>query len=279
MPPPLFPVDRLDDPRIADYRAIREADLIGRRGLFLAEGEVVLRVLFTRSVFRIRSVFLAEGRVAAMRPLLEGLDEGTPVYVAPQGVMDGVVGFPIHRGLLAAGERGEPQGAEPLLAGLGPGPRRVVALEGVVNHDNVGGIFRNCAAFGADAVLLDATSCDPLYRKAIRVSVGATLVVPFARWSGSMAGLLRRHGFSVLALTPATDAPTLRELGALPDRVALLLGAEGPGLSRESQAEAEHRVRIPMAPGFDSLNVATTSGIALAEVFQAHTGRGSVYPR
>jgi tRNA G18 (ribose-2'-O)-methylase SpoU len=277
---PIIEIDRADDPRIEDYRTVREADLLGRRGVFLAEGEVVLRVLLGRGRFPVRSLLLAAPRAAALAPLLASLPGETPVYVAPQGLMDGIVGFPIHRGVLAAGERGEPLPADALLAGLGPGPRRVVVLEGVVNHDNVGGIFRNCAAFGVDGVLLDEVSCDPLYRKAIRVSVGAAMFVPFARCGGAGEALasLRRHGFSVLALTPAADATALGALGTLPERVALLLGAEGPGLSGEALGGADRRVRIPMAPGFDSLNVATTSGIVLAHVFQGHEGGAPGYP-
>lgn len=277
---PIIEIDRADDPRIEDYRTVREADLLGRRGVFLAEGEVVLRVLLSRGRFRVRSLLLAAPRAAALAPLLASLPGEVPVYVAAQGLMDGIVGFPIHRGVLAAGERGEPLPADALLAGLGPGPRRVVVLEGVVNHDNVGGIFRNCAAFGVDGVLLDEGSCDPLYRKAIRVSVGAAMFVPFARCGGAgeALALLRRHGFSVLALTPAADATALGAPGTLPERVALLLGAEGPGLSGEALGGADRRVRIPMAPGFDSLNVATTSGIVLAHVFQGHEGGAPGYP-
>jgi tRNA G18 (ribose-2'-O)-methylase SpoU len=269
---PLLPVSRLDDPRLDDYRDVREADRLGRLGIFLAEGEVVLRVLLARGRFRVRSLLLAEPRAAALAPLLASLPGDTPVYTAPQPLMDGVVGFPIHRGVLAAGEVGGAVDPLALLASLGPGPRRVVALEGVVNHDNVGGIFRNCAAFGVDAVLLDAVSCDPLYRKAIRVSVGASLFVPFARCGGvePQIAALRGAGFSILALTPSPEAPALGDLGPLPERAALLLGAEGPGLSELALTGADRRVRIPMAPGFDSLNVATTSGIALHHVFQGH---------
>ncbi len=273
----LYPVSRLDDPRLDDFRDVREADRLGRLGIFLAEGEVVLRVLLARGRFRVRSLLLAEPRAAALAPLLASLPGETPVYVAPLPLMSEVVGFPIHRGVLAAGEVGVELDPRALLSGLGLGPRRVVALEGVVNHDNVGGIFRNCAAFGVDAVLLDGVSCDPLYRKAIRVSVGASLFVPFARCGGveQQHEALRAAGFSILALTPSLDAPALGDLGPLPERVALLLGAEGPGLSEAGLSGADRRVRIPMAPGFDSLNVATAAGIALHHVFQGHLRRAS----
>jgi tRNA G18 (ribose-2'-O)-methylase SpoU len=199
--------------------------------------------------------------VAALRPLIDLLPDDVPVHVAGQEVMDAIVGFPLHRGMLALGRRGEESSAEALLARAGARVR-VVVLFGIANHDNMGGIFRNAAAFGADAVLLDADCCDPLYRKAIRVSVGAALVVPFARLKRGedVPALLDRHGFTALALTPS-GAVDLKDL-APPARAAVLLGAEGPGLPADILARTR-RVRIPMASGFDSLNVATASGIVL----------------
>jgi len=169
-----------------------------------------------------------------------------------------VVGFPIHRGILALVRRPE-RSAEAVIAGL-PARALVVALVGVANHDNMGGVFRNAAAFGADAVLLDDTCCDPLYRKAIRVSVGAALTVPFARAGSAeaMAERLAAAGFELAALSPRGED----ELGALRlgPRAAVLLGAEGPGLP-EAILRRVRTVRIAMAGGFDSLNLATTSGI------------------
>jgi tRNA G18 (ribose-2'-O)-methylase SpoU len=176
--------------------------------------------------------------------------------------MDAVVGFPIHRGLLALGRREE--AAPTAVERLAALPERavVVGLVGLTNHDNVGGIFRNAAAFGADLVLIDDATCDPLYRKAIRVSAGATLIVPFARIGdgGGMLEDLRSHGFDVLALTPS-GREGLRAV-APSARSAILLGAEGPGLPPEILSRARS-IAIPMAGGFDSLNVATTSGIVL----------------
>lgn len=269
-------IEQIEDSRIEDYRAVREADLLGRRGIFIAEGEVVLRVLIQRGRFKVRSVLLANTKVATLAPLLASLSEATPIYIASQQVMNAIVGFPIHRGILAAGEIGDTLRAEELLENLEPGPRRVVVLEGIVNHDNIGGIFRNCAAFGVDAVFFDHVSCDPLYRKAIRVSVGASMFVPFARFEqmSSMMALLRQHSFSTLALTPSQEAVSLEDIDPLSERVALLLGAEGPGLNHETLAQADHQVRIAMTPGFDSLNVATTSGIVLHHVFERH-GKGA----
>ena len=255
----IVPVTDPDDPRIAPYRDVRERDLVGRGNHFIAEGEVVLRLLVRSPRHSAVSVLLAENRVAKLAPLLEELPDGVPVYSAPQGVLDAVAGFPLHRGILGLGRREPLPGADDLLAGLGP-RALVVALFGIGNHDNMGGIFRNAAAFGADAVLLDPTCCDPLYRKAIRVSVGATLLVPTARLEGDAVDLFARHGVTALALSPAGEV-TLAGLKR-PERAAVLLGSEGPGLPA-ALLERVRTVRIPMAEGFDSLNVATTSGIVL----------------
>ncbi|MET0315083.1 MAG: RNA methyltransferase [Hansschlegelia sp.] len=258
----LIPITDPDDPRIADYRAVRERDVVGRGERFVAEGEVVLRLLLgARSRHVAESLLVGEGRLAAIEPLLAELPEATPVYVASQGVMNAIVGFHIHRGLLAIGRRAAMPGAAGLLASL-PERALAIALSGVSNHDNVGGIFRNAAAFGADAVLLDGASCDPLYRKAIRVSVGASLITPFSRGDAAetMLDALEAEGFEVLALSPSGDR-LLSEVERAP-RTALLLGAEGPGLPASLMARAK-TVRIPMAAGFDSLNVAATSAVAL----------------
>jgi tRNA G18 (ribose-2'-O)-methylase SpoU len=256
----VIPIDDPDDPRLADYRAVRERDLVGRAGGFIAEGVVVLEKLVAAGRHPLRSVLVAEKRVAALAPLLEGLPEAVEVYAAGQAVMDAVVGFHIHRGVLAAGVRAEP-GLEALLAGL-PERALVVALSGIANHDNMGGLFRNAAAFGADAIVLDADCCDPLYRKAIRVSVGAALTMPFARGGGAgeLVAQLQAAGLQVLALSPGGDI----DLAGLarPPRTAVLFGAEGPGLS-PAVLERVRTVRIAMAAGFDSLNVATASGIVL----------------
>jgi tRNA G18 (ribose-2'-O)-methylase SpoU len=175
--------------------------------------------------------------------------------------MDVIVGFPIHRGILAVGRRPALPPVADFLACL-PSRALVLGLVGLANHDNVGGIFRNAAAFGASAVLLDATCCDPLYRKAIRVSVGGVLLVPFTRSPtvGTMVDELQAAGFDVLALSPS-GRETLDSVTPLP-RTALLLGAEGSGLP-ENVLSRTRTISIPMNSGFDSLNVATTSGIAL----------------
>jgi len=260
---PAVPIDDPDDPRLADYRQVRERDLVGRQGGFIAEGVVVLEKLIARGRHPLRSVLIADKRVASLQPLLANLPEAVEVFAASQAVMDAVVGFPIHRGVLAAGVRAEPD-LDAVLAAL-PVRALVVGLVGIANHDNMGGLFRNAAAFGADAVLLDDDCCDPLYRKAIRVSVGAALTTPFAR-AGSAAAMARRlaaGGFAVMALSPA-GATELRDMIAAP-RTAVLFGAEGPGLPDAVMVEAQ-TVRIEMAGGFDSLNVATTSGIVLHQM-------------
>lgn len=253
-------IDDPDDPRLAPYRAVRERDLVGREGLFVAEGRVVLEKAVVAMPDAIQSVLVAEHRLDSLAGVLAGLPEATPVYAAAQAAMDAVVGFPIHRGILAIGRRPE-RDAAALLAGL-PARALVVGLVGIANHDNMGGIFRNAAAFGADAVLLDETCCDPLYRKAIRVSVGAVLTTPFARAgdAATLVGRLADAGFETVALSPAGDTD-LRDLRPTP-RAAAVFGAEGPGLPTAVLAQCR-TVRIPMAGGFDSLNVATTSGIVL----------------
>jgi tRNA G18 (ribose-2'-O)-methylase SpoU len=273
----LIAIDDPDDPRIESYRAVRERDLAGRQGRFVAEGEVVLRVLLTRSRFPVESVFVSEKRLLALSDLLDQVPDRMPVYVAPPEVMSAIAGFPIHRGVLAIGRRGEPASAAQLLRTAGP-QAIVLGLIGLTNHDNVGGIFRNSAAFGVDAVLLDRTSCDPLYRKAIRVSVGGSLIVPFVRGGTGieLMDVLRAANFDLVALSPGGEEP----LAAYErrGRTALLLGAEGPGLPKEIMDRAR-TVRIPMAEGFDSLNVATASGIALHHLMRGTQDEALALPQ
>ncbi len=260
-------IDHADDPRIAGFRDIRERDLAGRSGHFIIEGEVVLRTAVRSGRFALDAVLLAHKRVECLADLISGLPAGVPVYSAGQAVMDAIAGFPIHRGILALGRRASPPSPEALLAELS-GPAVVVALFGIGNHDNMGGVFRNAAAFGAGAILLGSDCCDPLYRKAIRVSVGAALTVPFA-WldaSDDPIALLERHRFQAMALSPAGQR-TLASVRRT-ERAALLLGSEGPGLAASLLARAT-TVSIPMAGDFDSLNVATSSGVALYHLTQA----------
>jgi tRNA G18 (ribose-2'-O)-methylase SpoU len=261
----IVPVGDPEDPRIEPYRAVRERDLVGRAGLFVAEGRVVLEKAVRAGRHPIRSLLIAAPRLASLEPLIAELAPETPVYMAAQPVMDAIAGFPVHRGILALGER-RPESAEALLARLPP-EAVVVGLSAIANHDNVGGVFRNAAAFGADAVLLDAACCDPLYRKAIRVSVGAALTTPFARLGPGedLLQALAGAGFQVVALSPRGDVE-LNDLHRGP-RVAALFGAEGPGLAPRLLARTRS-VRIEMAGDFDSLNVAVTSGLVLYQLTQ-----------
>jgi tRNA G18 (ribose-2'-O)-methylase SpoU len=254
-------IEEPEDPRIAAFCHIRERDLTGRQGHFIAEGEVVVRVLLGRSLHEPVSLLLAEKRVAALAEEIERLPDSVPVFVASQQVMDAVAGFPIHRGILALGRRGVMPDAAELLTRTG---RRalIVVLFAIANHDNMGGIFRNVAAFGADGVILDSDCCDPLYRKAVRVSAGNVLRVPFARLErgADALALLERNGFAAVALSPRAGL-SLNHYRR-PDRVAILLGSEGHGLP-PAVLDRASTVRIPMAAGVDSLNVATAGGIAL----------------
>jgi tRNA G18 (ribose-2'-O)-methylase SpoU len=259
--PDLILIDDPNDPRVAAYRDIKERDLVGRQGLFIAEGETVLRAFVRDAPERVRSLLIDGKRIDKLGEVLAGLPPGVPVHVAGQAVLDAIAGFHLHRGVLAVGAKPEPMSADALLAGAGE--RAVVlVLMGIANHDNLGGIFRNAAAFGVDGVILDGDCCDPFYRKAIRVSIGATLSMPTA-WLApgeDVVDLLERRGFQGLALSPAAGE-TLARLDP-PARAAVLLGAEGPGLS-QAVMDRVRTVGIPMAGGFDSLNVATTSGIVL----------------
>ncbi len=263
-------IDDPDDPRIAAYREVKERDLVGRQGCFIAEGEVVLRHLLQSRRFETLSVLLAEKRAEKLASVSETARPEAPVYVASQHVIDAIAGFHLHRGVLALGRAVDPPEAGALLAHL-PEQALVLALFGIGNHDNMGGLFRNAAAFGAAAVLLGADCCDPLYRKAIRVSVGAALIVPFARLrpEEDALALLTDQRFEPLALSPAGAEP-LHALSPSPARAAVLLGAEGPGLPNHVLARCR-TVRIPMSSGFDSLNVAVTSGIVMHHLVAART--------
>jgi tRNA G18 (ribose-2'-O)-methylase SpoU len=270
----------LGDPRVADYRDLKESALRADADLFIAESRLGVRRLLASHRFRVRSLFLTEAALRGLWDALEELGDDTPVYLATREVLSGVVGYNMHRGCIAAGERGEPTSLDEILVDCESGPRLLVALEDVTNPENVGGVFRNAAAFGADAVLLTRRCSDPLYRKAIRVSMGATLRTPFARvedWPKSLRRL-REAGFAVAALTLSGGALAISEFGrgrALPRRLALVLGTEGEGLSEAALAAADLEVTIPMAPGVDSLNVATASGIALHHFAASRGGRAA----
>jgi tRNA G18 (ribose-2'-O)-methylase SpoU len=250
------PVSDPADPRVADYIGLSDPDLRrhveAQHGFFVAESPRVIETV-ARAGRRIRSVLLTPAQAAALAPVLDPL--GVTEYVAPPDVMREVVGFDLHRGAVAVVERWP----LPELRAVLDGAPRVAVLEGIVDHENLGMLFRNAAAFGIGGVVLDGTCADPLYRRSVRVSIGHVCTVPWTRYSN--LGELRAAGLVLVALTPARDARAIDEF-TWPARGALMVGSEGPGLSGEALAAADVRVRIPMAPGVDSLNVATAAAIA-----------------
>jgi tRNA G18 (ribose-2'-O)-methylase SpoU len=261
---PVIPIDSEDDQRLADYLNVPDAELVERRGIFVAEGRFVVRRLLEESPLAARSVMVTDAALASI-PDLVAARPNLPVYRVSQTVMNGVTGFDIHRGCLAIGERPAPAPWSALVAHA----RTILVLERIGNADNVGGIFRNAIAFGADAILIGPACADPLYRKAIRTSMGAALLVPFAHAEPWLDALrqLRGLGFASVALTPSADAPSLSDAAAnlKGSPVAIVLGHEGEGLTAEALEACEHRARIPMS-GFDSLNVASAAAVALYEL-------------
>ncbi len=256
-------IDDQDDIRLSPYRDIREKDLVGRQQRFIAEGKVVLNVLFSSSArFETESLLVLENRLAGLAEQLNQLPPDVPVYSVPQTVMDAVAGFHVHRGILAVGRRKAQPSLQAMLDAL-PTNSLVVVLCGISNHDNVGSIFRNAAAFESDCVLMDETCCDPLYRKAIRVSVGATLKIPYFHGANidEIIAALGDAGFNLLALSPSSSLSIYNATKHA--RQALLLGTEGDGLPPRLLHKLQ-TARIPMSNAFDSLNVATASGIALS---------------
>lgn len=269
-------IDDADDPRLADFRdlttADRRPDRPGGRGLVLAEGTVVVQRLLA-SPYPVRGLLGVDRRLDELAPSLAGVD--VPAYEVSAQLMASVVGFHLNRGVLASADRIAQQPVAALLASA----RLVAVLEGINDHENLGSIFRNAAALGVDAVLLGGRCADPLYRRSVRVSMGHVLRVPFATLPDWPIDLTALGGFRTVALTPSVGAVPLpaAELGSA-ERVALLLGAEGPGLSAEALAAADVRVAIPMADGVDSLNVATAAAIAFYAASQRPPAAASRYP-
>lgn len=270
-------VESLDDPRVADYRNLRDPALRDERGLFIAEGRLTVKRLFASPRFRARSVFATESGLRGLERDQVAIDDETPVFVAAPGLLNEVVGYRMHRGCLATGERGVAGGPGSPLAEVVRDARRILVLEDLADPDNIGGIFRNALAFGVDAVVLTRRCADPLYRKSIRVSMGAVLALPFTRIPDASESLtlLKDEGFEIIATTTDAAARPFDSFAPIPERVALLFGTEGEGLSATALAAADHRVRIPMARGADSLNVATASGIVLHHFARSHTDRFS----
>jgi tRNA G18 (ribose-2'-O)-methylase SpoU len=255
-----------DDPRLDDFRDLnsidRRPDLPTGKGLVIAEGVLVVqRMLASR--FTPHALLGTERRLDELKDDLAGT--AAPFYRASAEVMARAIGFHLNRGVLAAARRVP----EPGVAELVDGARTVAVLEGVNDHENLGSIFRNAAGLGVDAVVFGSGCADPLYRRAVRVSMGHALLVPFARatnWPGDLE-MLQESGFRLLAMTPLGDALALPEAmtAARDQRVVVLVGAEGPGLSRAALRMSDVRVRIPMSRGTDSLNVATAAALAFYE--------------
>lgn len=251
------PITDAGDERLGDYLRLTDAELRRRGDTFLCEGVLVIRRAIEAGV-TLRSLLLTPERFDVLAADIAGID--APAYVVPQSVMNTVTGFNIHRGAIAAAVRPPEPPLESLLTG-----RTIALLEGINDVENLGALFRNAAAFGVDAVLLDPTSADPFYRRCVRVSLGHVLAVPFARIDGYDA--IEAAGFELVALTPDPSAESVDVLDDL-ERVALLLGAEGPGLAPTTLARAHRRVRVPMVPGVDSLNVATAAAVAFHRRFR-----------
>lgn len=261
----LIPVDDAADGRLADYRGVAEPARLRGKGLMVAEGREVVRILLTVPRFRVRSLLVNRAALDALGDLLAPRLPDLDVYLASQEVFTPLTGYNINRGCLAIAERPAPTGLEDWL-GRAPSAKLLVAAEGVANPDNLGGLFRNALAFGADALLVGPSCSDPLYRKTIRVSMGAALRVPFVEavpWPECLR-MLATRGFSVIALATDAGAVPIEDVAKQPPvRLVLLAGSEGAGLTAAARAAATLAVRIPMAPGVDSLNVATATGIAL----------------
>lgn len=254
------------DPRVADYCGVSEPELLRSRHSFIAEGRIVVSRLIEDGRWTVRSVLVSDAARRDLEPVLARVAPRVPILVCAATDFLGITGHHIHRGCLALVERPPALIFEQALIAA----RLAVVLEGVSNADNIGGVFRNAAAFGADLVVLSPTCCDPLYRKAIRTSMAATLRVPFvqvAEWPAALQRL-RSAGFRLVALTPHPSAERLDGFAsrARASKLALLIGAEGQGLTPPVELAADHRVRIPIALGVDSLNLAVAAGIALEHV-------------
>ncbi|HVZ93781.1 MAG TPA: RNA methyltransferase [Phycisphaerales bacterium] len=264
----MIPIDNPNDPQLQAYRATRDADLLREQNLFMAEGRFIVRLLLGGGCrYSPNSLLVTQPALDSLTDVLGAMSD-KPIYLVPQEIMNGITGFNIHRGCIAVCDRGPNLDAEKLLRSIPPGPATLCILEDLANHDNVGGIFRNAAAFGCAGVLLSESCCDPLYRKAIRVSMGGCLTVPFTRLRiDSTRQMLHALGFRIVALALRDNAVNISDAAELlRGRVALMLGAEGPGLTDEALAAADAVVRIPInrGPGaVDSLNVAVATGIAL----------------
>ncbi len=263
-------IDDERDGRLEAYRNVPDPELLARRQLFVAEGRLVVRRLLTSSGLTPRSVLVTQPALASLLDVLARWPT-LPVYLVPQGVMDGVAGFNVHRGCLGLGDRPTP----PPWGDLARTAGRLAVLERVGNPDNVGAIFRSAAAFGLDGILLETACADPLYRKAIRTSMGATLTLPYAH-AEPWPEVLRRlaaDAWTTVAMVTASEAPPLRD--ALPgnsERVAIVIGHEGEGLTAQARSACGREARIPVSGDVDSLNAAAAAAIAFYEIQRSRRG-------
>jgi tRNA G18 (ribose-2'-O)-methylase SpoU len=266
--PDFIRIASLDDPRVASYRIIGDQTQLLDHGLFVSEGRLVVRRLIELQQWPIESILVTAPAAESLVDILPLT--GAPIYLTDQDVMNTIVGFNIHRGCLAIAKR--PQ--TPTLDRIVAGPlSRVLVLEGVNNPDNVGGLFRSAAAFGVELTVLGPDCGDPLYRKAIRTSMAASLLVPFVhapQWPGAIRDL-RADGFTVVALTPNRSAAPIEEVFPH-SKLALLVGSEGGGLTPDAMQAATIRIRIPTTADVDSLNVTTAASIAMYHCFAERRG-------
>jgi tRNA G18 (ribose-2'-O)-methylase SpoU len=264
VPIEVTPIADPGDPRLDQFRGVNDAALLRVDKLFVAEGRLIVERVLADGRFEIAALMLNRPALNALRSALDANGTNAEVFECPTDAFESVTGFNLHRGCLALVRRLPPVPWQSVVKEA----HLVVVMEAVTNADNVGSVFRNAAAFGVDAVLMSPTTCDPLYRKAIRTSMGHVLRVPFAQMEPWPAALseLRRMGFTIAALTAGVQADTLEAFAATSRdrRVALLVGSEGPGLTGAAERLADTRVRIPMAPGIDSLNLSVAAGIALS---------------
>lgn len=254
------PITSSDDPRLRPYGGVADPAALARDGLFVAEGRLVVERLIEAGAFEVQSVAATASKIAALAPILERRPD-IPVYECAPPLLRQITGFAFHRGCVALARRSGQQSTPDLTHAT-----RVLALEGVSDPDNVGGLFRTAFALGVEAVVLSAATGDPLYRKAIRTSMAATLRLPFARLGDWLEGLdrLRATGLRIVALTPHPDAVPLADYAArVDDRIVVVVGSEGFGMRRESLERADVQVRIPVDSRADSLNVVNAAAIAL----------------
>jgi tRNA G18 (ribose-2'-O)-methylase SpoU len=261
---PVVEITNPDDERIADYRALTDVELRTRweppNGLFIAEGELVIHRAL-RAEYRLRSALIDRKRVGQ----ITGLPPDAPIYAATPAVLESITGFHVHRGILASFHRRTLPTLDCVLANA----QRLAVLEGLNTHTNLGALFRSAAALGIDAIVLSPTCADPLYRRSVRVSMGEVFAIPYTKaetWPETLT-TIRNAGFTLLAMTPTQGATPIQRLtSAQRAKPALLLGAEGPGLTREALNNSSVRVAIPMRHNVDSLNVATAAAVAFWEL-------------